>query len=66
MIRVGFLYTRLALNGSLALDLFETENGLTISKINHTMEFRSSITATGMNIPQRMVKHVLEQVMTKV
>jgi len=27
MIRVGFLYTRLALNGLLALVLFETENG---------------------------------------
>jgi len=50
----------------LALDLFETENGLTINEINHTMEFRSSIMTTGGNIPQRMVKHVLEQVMTRV
>ena len=66
MIRVGFLYTHLALNGSLALDLFETENGLTINEINHTMEFRNSIATTGVNIPQRMVKHVLEHVMTKV
>jgi len=53
-------------NGLLALDLFETENGLTINEINHTMEFRNSITTTGVNIPQRMVKHVLEQIMTKV
>ena len=66
MIRVGFLYTHLALNGLLALDLFETENGLTINEINHTMEIRNSITTTAVNIPQRMVMHVLEQVMTKV
>ena len=53
-------------NGLLALDLFETENGLAINEINHTMEFRNSTTTTAVNIPQRMVKHVLEQVMTKV
>jgi len=53
-------------DGLLALDLFETENGLTINEINHTMEFRNSITTTGVNIPQQMVKYVLEHVMTKV
>jgi [lysine-biosynthesis-protein LysW]--L-2-aminoadipate ligase len=47
--------------GLLALDLFETENGLTINEINHTMEFRNSITTTGVNIPGKMVKYVLEQ-----
>ena len=52
--------------GLLALDLFETENGLTINEINHTMEFRNSITTTGVNIPEKMVSYVLEQVMTKV
>lgn len=45
--------------GLLALDLFETENGLSINEINHTMEFRNSITATGVNIPQKMVEYVL-------
>ena len=48
--------------GLLALDLFETENGLTINEINHTMEFRNSIATTGVNIPQRMVDYVLAQV----
>ena len=47
--------------GLLALDLFETENGFTINEINHTMEFRNSITTTGVNIPARMVDYVLEQ-----
>ncbi|MBI3150674.1 MAG: lysine biosynthesis protein LysX [Chloroflexi bacterium] len=46
--------------GLLALDLFETENGLTINEINHTMEFRNSITTTGVNIPQKMAEYVLE------
>ena len=48
--------------GLLALDLFETENGLTINEINHTMEFRNSITTTGVNIPQRMIEYILAQV----
>lgn len=48
--------------GLLALDLFETENGLTINEINHTMEFRNSITTTGVNIPQKMIEYVLSQV----
>jgi [lysine-biosynthesis-protein LysW]--L-2-aminoadipate ligase len=48
--------------GLLALDLFETENGLTINEINHTMEFRNSIATTGVNIPQKMVDYVLTQV----
>jgi len=52
--------------GLLALDLFETENGLTVNEINHTMEFRNSITTTGVNIPQRMVEYVLEQAALKV
>jgi [lysine-biosynthesis-protein LysW]---L-2-aminoadipate ligase len=47
--------------GLLALDLFETENGLTINEINHTMEFRNSIETTGVNIPQRMIEYVLAQ-----
>jgi [lysine-biosynthesis-protein LysW]--L-2-aminoadipate ligase len=47
--------------GLLALDLFETENGLTINEINHTMEFRNSIATTGVNIPEKMVEYVLAQ-----
>jgi [lysine-biosynthesis-protein LysW]--L-2-aminoadipate ligase len=46
--------------GLLALDLFETENGMTINEINHTMEFRNSITTTGVNIPEKMVDFVLK------
>ena len=52
--------------GLLALDLFETENGLTINEINHTMEFRNSIATTGVNIPEKMVNYVLGQAKVKV
>ena len=47
--------------GLLALDLFETDKGLTINEINHTMEFRNSITTTGVNIPEKMVEYVIAQ-----
>ncbi len=50
--------------GLLALDLFETENGMTINEINHTMEFRNSITTTGVNIPEKMVDYVLQQALS--
>ena len=53
-------------SGLLALDLFETKDGLTVNEINHTMEFRNSIATTGVNIPQRMIEYVLTQVAVKV
>lgn len=46
--------------GLLAIDVFETENGFTINEVNHTMEFRNSITTTGVNIPEKMVDYVLQ------
>jgi len=51
--------------GMLALDLFETESGFTINEINHTMEFRNSITTTGVNIPQKMVEYVIAKANVK-
>jgi [lysine-biosynthesis-protein LysW]--L-2-aminoadipate ligase len=47
--------------GLLAIDVFESENGLTVNEVNHTMEFRNSITTTGVNIPALMVDYVLGQ-----
>ena len=45
--------------GLLAIDVFESDNGLTINEVNHTMEFRNSITTTGVNIPALMVDYVI-------
>ena len=48
--------------GLLAIDLFETpDGGLLVNEVNHTMEFRNSITTTGVNIPGLMVNYVLTQ-----
>ena len=46
--------------GILAVDLFETSDGLLVNEVNYTMEFRNSIDTTGVDIPARMVAHVLE------
>ena len=46
--------------GILAVDLFETDEGLLVNEINYTMEFRNSIDTTGVDIPAKMVDYVLE------
>ena len=46
--------------GVLAMDLFEEpERGLMINEINHTMEFHSSVPATGVDIPGKIVDYTL-------
>ncbi len=45
--------------GILAVDLFETPDGLLVNEVNYTMEFRNSIDTTGVNIPGRMVEYVM-------
>lgn len=45
--------------GMLALDVFESPDGLVVNEINHTMEFRNSIVPTGVDIPAAMVDYVL-------
>lgn len=47
--------------GVVAVDLFETPDGLLINEVNYTMEFRNSIDTTGVNIPALMVDYVVEQ-----
>ena len=45
--------------GILAIDLFETDDGYLINEVNDTMEFKNSIEATGVNIPQLVVDHII-------
>jgi [lysine-biosynthesis-protein LysW]--L-2-aminoadipate ligase len=47
--------------GIVALDLFETADGLVVNEINYTMEFRNSVGPTGVNIPARIVDYVLQR-----
>ena len=45
--------------GVLAVDLFETGDGLLVNEVNYTMEFRNSIAVTGVDIPERIVSYLL-------
>jgi [lysine-biosynthesis-protein LysW]--L-2-aminoadipate ligase len=46
--------------GILALDVFETSDGLSINEINHTMEFKNSEEPTGVSISGAMVDYCME------
>jgi len=46
--------------GVVAVDLFETANGLQVNEVNYTMEFRNSIDTTGVNIPEKVIDYVLK------
>ncbi len=41
-----------------AIDLFETPNGLVINEVNDTMEFKNSVSVTGVNIPLKIAEYV--------
>jgi [lysine-biosynthesis-protein LysW]---L-2-aminoadipate ligase len=45
--------------GIVAIDLFETEHGIQVNEVNYTMEYKNSITTTGVNIPERMANYVV-------
>jgi len=45
--------------GVVAIDLLESERGLLVNEVNYTMEFRNSIDTTGVNIPGKVVDHIL-------
>lgn len=44
--------------GMVAVDVVESPAGLRVLEVNHSMEFRNSITTTGVNIPDRMAAYV--------
>ena len=46
--------------GIVAIDLLETIDGqILVNEVNYTMEFRNSIDTTGVNIPARIIDHVV-------
>lgn len=46
--------------GVLAMDVFETDEGLKINEINHTMEFKNSEEPTGVSISGAIIDYCLE------
>ncbi len=47
--------------GILAMDVFETDKGLSINEINHTMEFKNSEAPTGVSISGAIVDYCITQ-----
>jgi len=45
--------------GVLAIDILEHQDGLLVSEVNYTMEFRNSIETTGVDIPGRIVDYLV-------
>jgi [lysine-biosynthesis-protein LysW]---L-2-aminoadipate ligase len=46
-------------SGVVAIDLFESKEGLLVNEVNYTMEFRNSIETTGVNIPAKIIDYLL-------
>jgi len=46
--------------GIVAIDVFEMAQGLMVNEVNYTMEYKNSITTTGVNIPKKMVEYILQ------
>ncbi len=43
--------------GVLAVDVFESARGLLVNEINHTMEFKNSVSTTGVDIPGKILRY---------
>jgi [lysine-biosynthesis-protein LysW]--L-2-aminoadipate ligase len=57
--RISLAAAKAVGGGVVAIDLFESERGLLVNEVNYTMEFRNSIDTTGVDIPARIVDHVI-------
>lgn len=47
-------------NGVVAVDLLEGPDGLLVNEVNHTMEFKNSVTPTGVDIPALILQYAQE------
>ncbi len=50
--------------GIVAVDLFESEQGLLVNEVNYTMEFKNSIDTSGVNIPEKIAGYVIAAMRT--
>jgi [lysine-biosynthesis-protein LysW]--L-2-aminoadipate ligase len=48
--------------GIVAVDLFESRDGLLVNEVNYTMEFRNSIDTTGVDIPAVVANYAIQQI----
>ena len=62
LVEVASAAARAVGGGVLAVDVIESERGLLVVEVNHTMEFRNSVSTTGVDIPARVVRYAAERV----
>lgn len=43
--------------GVVAIDLFESGRGLLVNEVNHTMEYKNSVSVTGVDIPRKILEY---------
>jgi [lysine-biosynthesis-protein LysW]--L-2-aminoadipate ligase len=43
--------------GVVAIDVFESPRGLLVNEVNHTMEFKNSVSTTGVDIPHKILEY---------
>ena len=46
--------------GALAIDIFESEEGLLVNEVNPTMEFKNTVKATGVDVAKKIVEYAVE------
>lgn len=47
--------------GVVAVDLFESADGLLVNEVNYTMEFKNSVDTTGVDIPGKIVAYAIDR-----
>ncbi len=57
LVDVALQSARAVGGGVLAVDLVESDRGLLVVEVNHTMEFRNSVTTTGVDIPGLLARY---------
>ncbi len=48
-------------DGVYGVDMMESENGLVVHEVNHTVEFRNSVPVTGVDIPEKILEYVISK-----
>ncbi|MBD3238637.1 MAG: RimK family alpha-L-glutamate ligase [Candidatus Moranbacteria bacterium] len=49
-------------HGLMAIDFFETQTGLTVNEINHTMEFKNVVKETKVNLAKLILEYCVEKI----
>ncbi|MFH1327903.1 MAG: hypothetical protein ABIH76_03510 [Candidatus Bathyarchaeota archaeon] len=45
----------------MGVDMMETEDGLVVHEVNHTVEFQATVATTGVNLPKYIIGYLLRK-----